>query len=51
MKKTLGIIGTVLMVVAMAWIGISYIEIISKNLSEHPTYWSYNLFNMLVNMR
>ena len=51
MKKTLGIIGTVLMVVAMAWVGISYIEIISKNLSENPTYWSYNLFNLLVNAR
>lgn len=54
MKKTLHtleIILTVIAIVFIVWAGISYIEVIAKNLDTPAIYWKYNLFQMLINAR
>lgn len=37
---------TTLCILFLLWIGISYIEVISKNLSENPQYWGFNFFQL-----
>lgn len=54
MKKALHIMEiviTVISIIFLIWFGISYIEIISKNLGENPVYSNYNLFIMLLGGR
>ena len=33
------------------WGVVSFIEVNCKNLDEHPTYWEYNMFVLLSEMR
>ena len=37
---------TIICIVLLLWLGISYIEVISKNLSENPQYWGWNFFQL-----
>lgn len=36
----------IISVLFLMWFAISFIEVISKNLSENPTYWNLNLFKV-----
>lgn len=52
-KKIYKILATVLTVVSIVgavWFCISYAEVCCKNLTTAPTYSSWNLFQLLVNM-
>lgn len=46
MLKVLGNIITVVSVLFLVWVGISYIEVISKNLSPNPEYSVINFFDI-----
>jgi len=46
--KTLKDILIILNVIFLIWLGLSYIEIISKNLSPNPTYSEYNIIVNIV---
>ena len=37
---------TIISVLFLMWFAISFVEVISKNLSENPTYWNFNLFKV-----
>lgn len=37
---------TTLCILFLLWIGISYFEVISKNLNPNPEYWSLNFFEL-----
>lgn len=52
-KKVYKVIATILTVasiIGLAWFCISYAEVCCKNLTTAPTYSSWNLFQLLVNM-
>ena len=36
----------IISVLFLMWFAISFIEVVSKNLSENPTYWNLNLFKV-----
>ena len=48
MKKALSNIITTVCVILLLWVGISYIDIIADNLSEHPQHSEYNVFCLLL---
>lgn len=45
-KNIISYIITIICILALLWVGISYIEVVSKNLSENPQYWSFNFFEL-----
>lgn len=48
-KKMLEVLGNIITAVSilfLVWIGISYIEVISKNLNLNPEYWALNIFKL-----
>lgn len=51
MKKILSNILTIISVIFILWFALSYIEIISKNLSKNPQYSFWNIFELLVNSK
>lgn len=51
MKDKIMNIITILMLVLLIWGALSYIEVLSKNLSANPQYCELNLFRMLGLMR
>lgn len=51
MKKISKIIAkviTILFIIFLVWLAMSYIEVILKNLTDNPTYNSLNLFKLLI---
>ena len=50
MKKKIENLCTAFAILFNVWILLSFIEIISKNLSEHPHYFSANFFNILIRL-
>lgn len=51
MKKIITNIFLFLSVILILWVVVSYIEVISKNLSENPEYSFWNIFQLLVNTK
>lgn len=45
-KNIISYIFTIICVIVLLWIGVSFIEVIFKNLSENPQYWSFNFFQL-----
>lgn len=46
--KVLVIIGWVVMIAFMIWVGASFIDIIADNCAPNPVHHSLNFFNVLV---
>ena len=51
MKKVLENIFLTIAIITIFWFAASYIEVISKNLSENPQYSFWNIFELLVNSK
>ena len=52
MNRTLNVIGkfvTALCIAMAIWFCVSWAEVVSKNLSENPTYSKYNMFCLMLN--
>ena len=52
MNRTFNAIGkfvTVLCIAMAIWFCVSWAEVVSKNLSENPTYSKYNMFCLMLN--
>lgn len=47
-SKALIIIGWVIMIAFMVWVGASFIDIIADNCSLNPVHHSLNFFNVLI---
>ena len=48
--KALIIIGWIIMIAFIVWIGASFIDIIADNCSLNPVHNTYNFFNVLVEL-
>ena len=46
--KVIVIIGWVIMIAFMIWVGASFIDIIADNCASNPIHSNYNFFNVLV---
>ena len=46
--KVIVIIGWVIMIAFMIWVGASFIDIIADNCASNPIHSNYNFFNILV---
>lgn len=46
--KVIIIIGWVIMIAFMAWIGVSFIDIITDNCAPNPVHSNYNFFIKLI---
>ena len=46
--KALIIIGWIIMIAFIVWIGASFIDIIADNCASNPIHSNYNFFNILV---
>ena len=38
----------VFMIIVAMWFIISYLDVICNNLTEHPQYWDWNIFKIMV---
>ena len=50
-KKIIEMLFTVAFIIAMFWFIASYLDVITHNLDEHPTYKIWNLFRILTENR
>ena len=48
--KVIVIIGWIIMIAFMVWIGASFIDIIADNSTLNPIHSNYNFFNILVEL-
>ena len=48
MKKMIERVLVVMMLVVLAWISLSYCEVLCKNLSVNPSYCEWNFFEILI---
>ena len=46
-KKAIWTVTITISLLVIAWFGMSYIEVISKNNNENPQYCEYNFFSVL----
>lgn len=46
-KRIFWTITTIISLSLFCWVGVSYIDVISKNCSENPQYCEYNFFSVL----
>lgn len=51
MKKIINKIFLILSVIIILWFIVSYLEVITKNLSENPQYSFWNIFELLVSSK
>lgn len=47
-KKILSMLFTILMIMAIMWFVLSYLDVILHNLDEHPRYQDWNIFKIMV---
>ena len=47
-KKILGMLFTILMIMAIMWFVLSYLDVVLNNLDEHPHYQGWNIFKIMV---
>ena len=47
MRKTVSKIACVIAVVILAWVAVSFVEVLCKNLSGNPDYLPFNVFSIL----
>ena len=47
-KKILGMLFTILMIMAIMWFVLSYLDVVLNNLDEHPQYQGWNIFKIMV---
>lgn len=48
LKKAIWTVTITISLLVIAWFGMSYIEVISKNNNENPQYNKYNVFELIV---
>ncbi len=47
-KKILSMLFTILMIMAIMWFVLSYLDVVLNNLDEHPQYQGWNIFKIMV---
>ena len=47
-KKILGMLFTILMIMVIMWFVLSYLDVVLNNLDEHPQYQGWNIFKIMV---
>ena len=47
-KKILGMLFTILTIMAIMWFVLSYLDVVLNNLDEHPQYQGWNIFKIMV---
>ena len=47
-KKILGMLFTILMIMAIMWFILSYLDVVLHNLDEHPQHQGWNIFKIMV---
>ena len=47
-KKILGMLFTILMIMAIMWFVLSYLDVVLHNLDENPQYQGWNIFKIMV---
>ena len=47
-KKILGMLFTILMIMVIMWFVLSYLDVVLNNLDEHPQYQDWNIFKIMV---
>lgn len=49
-KKILGMLFTILMIMVIMWFVLSYLDVVLNNLDEHPQYQGWNIFKIMVEL-
>ena len=47
-KKILSMLFTILMIMAIMWFVLSYLDVVFNNLDEHPHYQGWNIFKIMI---
>ena len=47
-KKILGMLFTIFMIMVIMWFVLSYLDVVLNNLDEHPQYQGWNIFKIMV---
>ena len=47
-KKILGMLFIILMIMVIMWFVFSYLDVVFHNLDEHPQYQDWNIFKIMV---
>ena len=47
-KKILGMLFTIFMIMVIMWFALSYLDVVLHNLDEYPQYQGWNIFKIMV---
>lgn len=50
-KRIISMLCTILSIIFVFWVIASWVDVVSNNLNENPTYYFWNFFQILINSK